>query len=348
MGQETMFESISEALADLIEQHEVPEGKISEVVEAVASEGAEGLFKTLKRNAPEMLFDERKRRLDFEGRNYERWKEPLDLLRTLWVCCQEIGEGHAHEGPGDGAAATFEILAHIQPRALLIANEVLCLLEAGYADGALTRWRSLHELVVVAMFLRKYGDGAARSYQLSMWFANMRAANQYNKHAKRAGLTPINSEEIVQIQQACQIAENELGRRLKSDWDWAGPFLGKDRPTFADVEKEVELDHWRPRYKWACQHTHAGFVRPDRLLGMSEARSPLFLVGASNSGLTDPIQMTAISLLQVTTNFLLFPEPNLDRLVFANTLTQFVDEVCDSAVRVQSDAHKVESEDDSS
>jgi hypothetical protein len=36
---------------------------------------------------------------------------------------------------------------------LQIFNEILVLLKSGYADGANSRWRSLHELAVISFFL---------------------------------------------------------------------------------------------------------------------------------------------------------------------------------------------------
>jgi len=60
---------------------------------------------------------------------------------------------------------------------------------------------------------------------------------------------------------------------------------------------------------------------------MSEAKQFVLQVGPSNSGLVDPIHMTAVSLTQMTTTFLLFPKPNLDRLIFARVLQALTGEI---------------------
>ncbi|SHJ79887.1 hypothetical protein SAMN05444000_11366 [Shimia gijangensis] len=336
----SLLSELTNQIVAAIEEADFSEDKISELIESIVSEGQNELFESLKKNAPPMLKEERRAKRSFEDRNYRRWKEPLDLLRTMWVCCQEIAESHAHEGPLDGDELTFDTLAHLQPKALLILSEILSLLESGFADGALARWRSLHEVTVVGMFISKHGHEAALAYRLSMWFSNLRAANQYNRHANRANLAPITHAEVSKIEQKCAESRELLGRELKSDWDWASSILKKTRPNFADLEREVGLDHWRPRFKWACQHIHAGFVRPDRLLGMTEADNFAFQVGASNSGLVEPLQMSAISLMQITNTFLLFPEPNVDRLVFANVLAAFSDEIGMVALRTKDETLK--------
>lgn len=334
---ESIFDSIGKSLHLAVEQLGLSDHKADELTEGLVSEANEFLFSVLMADAPEMLKKEREYQSGFEERNKKRWKEPLDLLRTLWVCCQEIGQSHAHAGPRDGNPIVFDTLARLHPRALLVASEVLCLIEGGFADGALSRWRSLHELVVVSMFIAKHGDKAATSYRLSLSFHRARAARQYNEYASRANLMPIDDDDIRKIEAEREAAEKALGRHLRNDWDWAANHLVGQPANFASLERDVQLDHWRPRYKWACQHVHAGFFENHKLLGMSEAKEVMFLVGPSNSGMVDPLHMTAISLYQMTVNFLFYPEPNLDRVMFARVLESFIDKVGEAAQRAGND-----------
>jgi hypothetical protein len=96
--------------------------------------------------------------------------------------------------------------------------------------------------------------------------------------------------------------------------------------NFAGIEKAAPLDHWRPRYRWASQHTHSGHRPQMALLGLAENVEPVYLVGASNSGFTDPLQMTGIS-LQIATQAMLLTAPRLDYLVVARILADLADEV---------------------
>jgi Family of unknown function (DUF5677) len=336
-----MFGTLSEPLLEALEKEEVAPEKIPELVKVLVEEGSQELLTGLTEAAPEMLLLERKEKRAFKERNYQRWKEPFDLLKMLWVSCQEISENHAHEGSKEGGAFTFEALAQLQPKALLIANEIISLLHAGFADGALARWRTLHEVVVTAMFIARHGEEVARAYLLNRAFTTRRAANQYNEHAERAGLEPFDKGTLDAIEGAANEAEKSLGRRLKSDWDWAAKaFPSGKRLSFIDLERDVELDHWRPRYKWASQHIHSGTVNPGGLLGMSEAEGKVLLVGPSNSGMIDPIHMTAISLMQITVNFMFYPEQDFDRIVFARVLEALVDEIGEVALATQDETLK--------
>ena len=62
----------------------------------------------------------------------------------------------------DSDSALIEALLHLHARGCQVASEVEVLLEAGFADGALSRWRTLHEVTTVACFLHKHGNDAGK------------------------------------------------------------------------------------------------------------------------------------------------------------------------------------------
>lgn len=333
---ETFFESLSNTVLDLLKRSNFSDEKAKEFAARIFDDAPAELLAVHKKNIVPRIRSERKQASRFERRNYSRWQKPLDLLEALWLTCGELAEHHAHAGPQDCDPVVFNTLVHLQPRALLVTSEVMCLLRGGFADGALTRWRSLHEITVVAMFIIKHGHKAAFPYRMSVWFQGFKRANDYNKHADRAGHEPIGPDDLAEIKALRDEAESKLGRAISDDWDWAAETnIKKGRLTFADIEKDVDMEHWRPRYKWACQHTHAGFAHPTKLLGMSEAKEMVFQVGASNSGLADPIHMTAISLMQMTATFLSTSKPNFDRLMHIKMIKLLVDEIGEAAVKVQ-------------
>jgi hypothetical protein len=62
------------------------------------------------------------------------------------------------------------------------------------------------------------------------------------------------------------------------------------------------------------------------MLGLAENAEPDYLVGASNSGFTDPLQMTGI-FLQIATQAMLLTVPKLDYLVVAQIVGDLADEI---------------------
>lgn len=311
-------DAVTEKVSEAAREHALPNEVIEDIINGILSTAHEHLLDQLKASAPEMLERLREDNEGFRARCHERWREALNLMWMLLVAAQEIGEAHAHEGPKESDPLVFDTLAHLHPKALLITSEIMCLLEGGFADGALARWRSLHEVVVTAMFIAKHGHVVARDYRASIWFENFKAAAALKAVAERANIDPHSDVEFAEIEAARDRAEAYIGRRLKREWDWASTVIPGPQLKFIDLERNVQMDHWRPRYKWASQHLHASFRRPQELLGMSEAKQMMFQIGPSNSGFVDPLHMTAISLMQMTTTFLTYGRPNLDRLVFSD------------------------------
>jgi len=278
----------------------------------------------------------------FENRTFKRWRPAFDHLEMMWHIAQELGEGHSKDFDIDNPEdirIVMGAISQIFPKALIVTQEIICLLKGGYPDGALARWRSLHELTVSAMYIIKEGKEPALNYLMSFHFSARRAAHQINEHAERARMEPFSIEMLRDLDRHCAEAESHLGRSFVRDKDGEWPAINRTHRSFADLERHVEMDHWRPRYKWASRHTHADFVPNYKLLGMSEAKSHVTLVGASNSGFADPLMMTAISLAQITNTYLSVT-PNLDRIVHSRVMLQLSDEMSDIAIKTRDDTHE--------
>lgn len=166
----------------------------------------------------------------------------------------------------------------LHARSLLIAREILCLLYGGYPDGALSRWRSPHELTVTAVFLKTQEQEVSHRYLASFPFASLRAARQLNEYAERANMKPFTGPEIKVMETQCDAFEARLGKEMHNEYGWASAALKNPKPNFAQLEKAVSLDHWRPRYRWASQHTHGGYRPALSMLGTAESTQPVHLV----------------------------------------------------------------------
>ena len=123
--------------------------KLSEIVDKMAIDLGASL--SLRWKAEQKR--QRRQRTQFLKRLYQVWGEPLSQLERLIVIATELGgcinsRLRAQEPCPD--PFTVEVQTRLHARACQIAQEVLTLLSAGYADGAMGRWRSLHEVTVVA------------------------------------------------------------------------------------------------------------------------------------------------------------------------------------------------------
>jgi hypothetical protein len=186
----------------------------------------------------------------------------------------------------------------------------------------------------MAVFLKQHDSETSHRYLASFPFTALRAARQLNEHAERANMTPFSQQELVAMETQCQGFAKRFGEEMYHEYGWASIPLKNPKPNFAQLERAVKLDHWRPRYRWASQHTHGGYRPPLSLLGTVETKRHIHLVGQSNSGFTDPLHMTTISLNQVTGS-LLMTRPTIDNVVFVQIISDLSEEIGDIALKVE-------------
>lgn len=289
--------------------------KAIELFENIKQDLIENTQKSNNARQHELLVSIRDEYKRYQCRILERWKPALDHLEVMWQIACELGQNHGidvKETDDEYNNEVMAALANIFPKSLLTTREIISLLEAGYPDGALARWRSLHELSISAMYIAKHGIIAAKQYQLSYYFSTYRAALQINEYSERSGIKKFSKKELDNMERLCEKARSILGINLnprKAEWP---AITGKK--NFFELEKDVAMDHWRPWYKWASNYIHSSHRPLEDLLGNREASIHAHLVGPSDFGFVDPFQLTAISLSQLVTTYLNHTV-NMDRLI---------------------------------
>jgi hypothetical protein len=310
---------------------------LSEIIPDVVTKQSATLLKALKRNAPKMLKRRRKDRTSFESRLTEKWRKGMDLLEAFLEIALEIGSDFNQEF---GAEATlqhdhvFDVLIRLHARACQIASEILTLLRSGHADGAHARWRSLHEITVVAMVISSGGNDLAERYLLHDGVESYKAALLYREQFDRLGYEPMSDEEFRAVEAKYQQLLTRFGSSYRREYGWAATALTKDNPTFRDLEEHVQLMHLRPFYKMASHNVHANPKGVFFKLGLYPAGEEVLLAGPSDTGLTDPADGTALSLGQITI-ILLMTRPNIDRLVICETLLTLGKEIGETFLKIQ-------------
>lgn len=256
-----------------------------------------------------------------------RWGEPLGQLRMLLTMAREWGQWvHNRRNAKKGKKRTKEeILLRLHVRACQVADEIICLLENGFADGAMARWRTLHELAVIAVIISKHSDAIAQCYMDHQFVESKKALSKYLDCCQKLGFRPLPGREIKKITKAYDNVIKKYGNHFKSDYGWAATLLKKPRPTFADIEKAAGRDAMRSHYQMGSDNIHVGvkslFVR----LGLIDNYEGL-LAGRSNGGLMEPGQNTAHSLTQVSVLVCLSGN-SLDDLVAAGMMQSLRDEI---------------------
>jgi hypothetical protein len=256
-----------------------------------------------------MLRNRRRIQRGFERRLMRRWHTGLELFQATVEAAQEAGsdfnEGHRPVAAQENDFL-FEGLSRLHARACLTGFEVYTLLKSGFADAAYARWRTLHELAVVASVLVEHGQNSdlAERFLLHERAEHAWDASSFQRHAPALGYEPFTDEEMNALERTRDELVRRFGPTFAKPNGWAAALFKDRSPNFAELEQLAGMGHMQPWYKLTSHKVHAG--SKGAALNVRE-RGPyrFMLTGPSNADLADPGHGALIALTQVTTCLLL-------------------------------------------
>lgn len=334
MSENSLFSSIHGYFLEKKQDAQLIEDLNEEVIK-IAEDATQNIIDGMDKYAQSILKEHNKSHLSFVKRNIKRWEKHFSQLEQLIIASSEIGNEFSSELSvlGNDIIHKARAVTELHARSILIGHEIMALLKNGFPDGALGRWRTLHEISSVAFFLSIQDDIISERYLQHRNIQNHKGATQYQIHHNLANLEPLDDEEINNIKALYDRTIEKYGAEMhKSDYGWAYPAIGKLKVKFSDIEDCIGLSHWRPRYKWATCNTHANYHPSDLLLASNEVekKNSLLVAGSSNSGFSDPIQMTAASLRLSCLALLQITPPTIDKLILQNIINTLTDRVIKS------------------
>ncbi|WP_123812192.1 DUF5677 domain-containing protein [Ottowia oryzae] len=264
----------------------------------------------------------------FRNRLNERWGVGLDHLRMLLTCCRELGyESFKRHKRSRSFRHHYRrwVLLRLHVRSCQVADEVICLMENGFADGALARWRTLHEIAVVATLIAEGDEALAERYILHDDVELKRQADDHDATQVPMGFSPIGKRQRSAIELRYKAAIDRFGKAFASPYGWAADALELKKPTFKDLQEKAGHQAMNSYYKLASFNVHAG-ARSLFFNLSSIGTQEILLAGRSNAGLFEPGVRTAQTLALITS---LYVEPgsDMDRLTELKTILRIRDAV---------------------
>lgn len=182
--------------------------------------------------------------------------DQFDVLRQLvaeWnYAVVELRRG-AYVNPNTAFALT-----RLVERAYEVVGELITLIRAGYADGALARWRSLHEICVVAMFLARRSDRCAEMYLSHHWVEELRLLEVDSASSTTIARDTHRDFYVRNLRVQKTSMVKKFGIAFASDYGWASVELSRAKTTFRDLESQVGLETLRRGYQQANSTIHGG------------------------------------------------------------------------------------------
>ena len=259
------------------------------------------------------------------------WGKAFRHLQDLIEAVSELTRRHRirlNESPEEHIGDRHVARTVLAARAVQTALGIEILLRAGHAAAAWAQWRILHELAVVTRFVRKHGEAAAAAYLQHGIEQSYRTLKAIRTHHTVGVDSPLLTQMLENHDEWRKVLESPEwhGPGFGATYGWAAAALGRKRPTFADLERDVGMSVARPEYQRASHVIHSG-VRGflDHLPEdtADESRLPW----APHAGLLqEPLALTAKTLTVVTGGLVDVESPASD-LVLLGAITHFRDEV---------------------
>ena len=245
----------------------------------------------------------------------QKWNEPLKLLDLLIVLAEQFGTGFYNERiavlADDSERLLLTVLTELHARACQISSAIHLLLRSGYPDDAHARWRSLHEISVIAKFIKEGGPSLAERYREHRPVQQHKQVRADHEQIRQLGREPEPKQVnyVNSLKADVDALVERYGASFRQDYGWAADAIGKGRTTFTDIQEQLELEVWKSQYKLASENIHASSQGTEFRLGLGKYSSNNILSGPSIQGLGDPgfttansLCETALALLQTRSN----------------------------------------------
>jgi hypothetical protein len=307
--------------------------EMPQMLTGIAKDASRLLLRRIRTQWPEIKAEHERNRASFAETIELLWGEALDKLDMLLATADSVGGqaiAAARASRSKKRIAVTAALDRLHVRGCQVATEVLTLLREGFADAAFSRWRTLHEISVVAMLLGDYGEGIAARYLDHDLVEAQRAGEEYQRCHPKDAAKRRNTDNLRRTKADYDAAVARYGPEFRTPYGWAAKHLGVAKPNFRDLEEAADQAQMRLQYKVASYGVHAG------VKGITVSVADVFGEGppgaASIGGLHEAGVETAYSLVRLTGS-LLAPQWSIDKLAGLNALIALRDDAAKAFTR---------------
>lgn len=188
------------------------------------------------------------------------WGDAFQRYDAVVYASYEQGAFWAEEAHQPARPLVWETLLDLHARASRTASEIGALHRSGHPVGADARYRSLHELAVVAFVLQESDEEITERYRDYEAVEQYEDAQHYQRHVSTLGYGPLPDDEVETLRERHDEVVARWGQAIKKPNGWAVPLANEKSGSvsFARLEKIAGLDHLRPIYRYGSHAVHGG------------------------------------------------------------------------------------------
>jgi Family of unknown function (DUF5677) len=200
-----------------------------------------------------------------------------------------------------------KVLVLLHARACQTSFEVHALLAAGFPGGAYGRYRTLHELAVIAILIAEHGrehghTDLADRYLSHSHIEQYKHAQHSQRSGRQLGWPPIPASTMKELKKEHDRLIARYGHDYRDDYGWATRLTGRpgQRVSFTDLEARADMTYLRDLYATGSHLIHASAHGLGLTVPNLSSGEPLRLTGPSDTHLAQPAQASLNALLLVT------------------------------------------------
>jgi hypothetical protein len=208
------------------------------------------------------------------------------------------------------------------------AEAISILLQNGFSNEALGRWRTMHEISAVMLTLVKQNAVTIKMYQDHGMIEKFHEMEEFQKNHHLLNLKPFKDEDFKNAEIAKAELINKYGKSFSKSYGWAINIVKKGQiPNFRAIEQIAKLDYMRPFYIHAGQSIHAGMDGIASYINDFSHKDFFKMSKPSSFGISQPANFCCWTLITTTSHCLdLKHEPEF--AVFKKSLSVIYEETC--------------------
>jgi len=241
----------------------------------------------------------------FGSRLMHSYSKPIQELEIFIEICKTIGNNVLNRVLNKNSSKTIA-LKRLHQKSVLISSEIVYLIKGGYSSAALSRWRTLLETSIIALFLSLNDELLSERYLDYEVVDTKKEMNTYKENFALLGFEKISENEQIELDKKYNSILKKYGNNFKNDNGWAAEILSKSRPNLHDFMDYLDLKYIKPYYKFSNNYVHSGAKSLMYNLGYIDGvdSDDNTICSPSNIGFTDPAQLCMLSFFNSTISLL--------------------------------------------
>jgi hypothetical protein len=181
----------------------------------------------------------------------------------------------------------------------------------------------LHEATVTVAAIANLGKRASDAFLAYNAVESHKAMKAFNDYAPQLGEKKFTARQIASAKKARDKAVTKYSKQIEEEYGWADMFTEGRASNFRELEKSYGAEFLRPYYRWSSYAVHTN-VKSILTGEQSDAEHDpgILLIGPSDKGFEDALQLSALSLAHATVA-VLTAYPNLENLSMAQAVIKY-------------------------